>query len=246
MDVNFNNNDFSGNSFMVSAVDRVRLSMLPIMVGNSTDRPTQSNPGGSGAVVTDNVTFDPWYTNVEKTTLSDDTQTDVVVSSTEEGQADLPSGVTEVVLTNDTVLDVSGGVNTESGGNIIVEGTSQDLGNYTNGDLAGEDLDAVQDIGGTSVTIGTAVNIQSGTDDEPIVLSNSDLDNVSVSIPDDTTVLAPSGWDGTIEPPKDGADSGTAPSGFSVGSTVIEVGSLILFFSLDSPGPITLTGVTGL
>lgn len=211
--------------------------------GNTTG-PSGSGPG-TGDTVSVNITFDPWYTNAGMTTLSDDTATDATYTSTTDGQADLPAGVTEVVLTNDTVLDVSGGVSTESGGNIIVEGTSQDLGNYTNGDLAGEDLDAVQDVGGTSVTIGTAVNLQSGTDGEPIVLSNSELDNVSVSIPDDTTVLAPAGWDGTIMPPKEGSDSGTAPSGFSVGSTVIEVGSPDFVLLFDRPVTITLTGVTG-
>ena len=183
------------------------------------------------------------------TTLTDGTvvtPTNATYTSSTDGQADLPSGATDVVLTDTTVLDVASSVNTISSGNIIISGVSQDLTSYTNGDLSHQNLDTAQDVGGTSVTVGTAVNLQSGTNGDPIILSNSDLSNVSVSIPDDTTVLAPAGWNGTITPPTASSDSsGSAPSGFSVGSTVIKVGSPSMVLLFDRPVSIVLTGVTG-
>ena len=93
------------------------------------------NSSGTGAYVGDNVDFDPWYTNAGMTTLSDGEVTDAVYTSTTEGEADLPEDVTEVELTDDTVLDLSAGlvddaVTLQSG----VEGEDIVL---TNADLSG-------------------------------------------------------------------------------------------------------------
>jgi parallel beta-helix repeat protein len=53
-------------------------------------------------------------------------------------------------------------------------------------------------------------------------------------------------WDGVINPPAPVSDySGAAPSGFDVGNTVIEVGSIYTTLYLSSPATLTLTGVNG-
>lgn len=207
----------------------------------------QSTGPSAGQIASDiGATDTVWYTDASKTTLSNNTHTDAVYTSPTDGQADLPSGVTDIVLDNTHELDVSGGVNNVSGGNITVGGVVQDLTNYTGGDLgAGVDLDTAQIVGGQLVTVGKAVTLQSGTNTAPIVLTNTDLNNVSASIPDGTTVLASTGWDGTIAPPKAGSSSGIAPSGFSVGGTVIEVGSPGNILLFDKAVTILLTGVTG-
>lgn len=158
-----------------------------------------------------------------------DSQGESIVSST-------------IILNNGANLDLSTGVDDVSGGNITIDGVTQPLNNFTGGDLIGKDLSVPQTVGGQSITIGKAVELESTGD---ITLTNTDLANVSIVIPNETTVLAPSGWDGKISPPKTGSSSGSAPSGFSVGSTVIEVGSSLGVLLFDQPVIITLTGVTG-
>ena len=93
---------------------------------------------------------------------------------------------------------------------------------------------------------GDAVILQSGVDGQPVVLTNLNLAGVSASIPDGTKIQGPAGWDGKITPPVAGTPSGgNAPEGFSVGSTVISIGSPdgALFF--NNPVTILLTSVTG-
>jgi LysM repeat protein len=108
------------------------------------------------------------------------------------------------------------------------------------------DLTKPQDVGaGTSVTVGKAVTLASGTAGQPITLTTTATPNVSVRLPDATTVLAPAGWDGKINPPTVGTSAGTPPSGFSVGGTVIEVGSSTAVLLFDRPATIVLTGVSG-
>lgn len=173
------------------------------------------------------------------------TESDVSLNSVTDGQADLPSGITTITLGDDTNLDLSAGVNTASGDDITIGGVLLDLSEFTNGDLTDQDLSGIQNIGGVSFEVEKAVAIESGTDGEPIHLLNSELSNVDVSIPDGVTIFASSDWDGTIEPPKSVSGSGTAPSGFSVGNTVIEVGSPDVILLFDSPVTVLLTGVTG-
>lgn len=172
-------------------------------------------------------------------------ESDVIFDSATEGQADLPEGITTINLSNDTNLDLSAGVNTASGDNITIGGVVMDLSDFTSGDITDYDFSVPQSIGGISFEVEKAVILQSGTDNEPIILTNSDLSNVNVSIPDGASVLAPNGWDGTIQPPKTVSSSGTAPSGFSVGSTIIEVGSPDAILLFDKPVDVILTGVTG-
>lgn len=128
----------------------------------------------------------------------------VSLSSVTAGEADMPTGATNVILTDTTVMDLSSGL------------------------------------------VGGEVTLQSGINGQPIVLTNSNLSNVSASIPDGTKIQGPAGWDGKITPPISGTPSGgNAPSGYSVGSTVISVGSPDGTLTFDKPVTILLSGVTG-
>lgn len=68
--------------------------------------------------------------------------------------------------------------------------------------------------------------------------------SVSVEMEKDTVVTA-SGWDGVMYAPKVGTTTGSAPSGFSVGNNVIEIGSPDVTLTFDKAVKITLVGVTG-
>ena len=234
-----NNNDLANNTKGVQNDDTV-------VAFDATKNWWGSTTPDFTSILSGLVSYDPWYTNLSRTTLSNNTATDATFTSTTTGQADLPSGVTSVALSDTTVLDVSSSLNTASGDSIMVKGAPKTLSGYVGGDLTGTtNLSLAQSVGGVSVSVNKAVNLQSGTDTQAITLTNSNLSNVSVAIPDNTTVLGTSGWDGKITPPKTGSSSGSAPSGFSVGSTVIEVGSSTGVLLFDQPVIITLTGVTG-
>jgi hypothetical protein len=93
--------------------------------------------------------------------------------------------------------------------------------------------------------VGDAVVLNSGVANEPIVLTNSNLADVSASIPDGTTITGPTGWNGVITPPVSIAASGDAPAGFSVGGTSISIGSPDGTLVFSNPVTIVLAGVTG-
>ncbi|MEK7479206.1 MAG: immunoglobulin-like domain-containing protein [Patescibacteria group bacterium] len=199
------------------------------------------------------VDFTPWYINPSMTILSsaisgdtiDATTRDIDFKETSDGEVGLPSGTSVITMGNDSVLNFASSTNTAQGGNIVIAGVTTTLSTFALGDLTVVDLTLVQTIGGQAVTIEKAVKLVSGISGTPIVLTNTSSSNASVSIPDGTTIMAPSGWNGTIEPPKTGSASGTAPSGFSIGSTVISVGSPDVTLIFDTPVTLTLTGVTG-
>lgn len=161
------------------------------------------------------------------------------------GKAALPTQATSVRLGNNTRLDISTSVNTASLGQVTIGGVVKNLSAFTNGNLVSVDLSAPISVGGQAVSVGKAVGIQSGVSGEPVVLSNQDFSSAQVSIPDGTTILASSGWDGTIAPPKAAARSGEAPVGFSVGGTIVEVGSGNSVLLFDKPVSVVLSGVTG-
>jgi len=206
-----------------------------------------SNPEGVGNTVSNNVDYDPWFTNAVFTALSDGVVADAELTSTTSGQAELPEGETDLALTDDTVLDLLSGMSTASGTDITVGGETLDLGSFTSGTLAAVDLTIAKIIGDVSVIIEKAVKLVSGTLGQPIVLTNNSANapSVTVSIPDDTTVMAPSGWTGTMQPPKTGSSLGTAPGGFDVGGTVVDVGDPLVTLLFDKPVKVTLIGVTG-
>lgn len=145
--------------------------------------------------------------------------TDVSLVSATAGKADMPTGATNVVLSNTTVLDFSSSKVAQTSTNVTV--------------------------GGNVVALTQKVVLQSGISGNPVVLTNSNLSNVSASIPDGTKIQGPASWDGKIAPPVTGTSSGTAPAGFSVGGTVISVGSSDGTLVFDKPVTLLLAGVTG-
>lgn len=203
--------------------------------------------------ISGSVSFDPWYMNSGKTVLSSQvsgitinaTTKDVSLTPANTGQADMPSGTTVITLGDNTALNLANSVNTASGGNVVVGGTSVPLNRYNGGTLSGVNLVAPQNVGGHSVIVSQAVQINSGQSGIPVTIKNVAIPSISVSIPSGTGVLAPSGWDGKINPPMIGSSAGSAPSGFSVGGTVIEVGSPTTVLLFDSPVTVLLAGVTG-
>jgi len=176
-------------------------------------------------------------------TVSDYSSSNATYTSTTSGQADLSGGVTSLVLGNSTVMDVSGNMSTASGGNVTVGGNTIALNNFTSGDLSGVNLSVTQSVGRGSVTIAKSVKLESGVNGAPITLSNNDFSTATVSFPDGTAVLAPSGWNGQIMPPKSGSTSGIAPSGFAVGSGVVEVGSSSEVLLFDTPVSVVINGI---
>ena len=167
------------------------------------------------------------------------------LSAQSAGTASFPNQATSLRLGNATVLDISSSVSTTSAGQIIIGGNTKTLTSFTSGNLSAVNLSAPIAVGGQFVSVEKAVAIQSGVSGEPMLLSNQDFSSANVSIPDGATVLAPSGWNGTIAPPRAAARSGAAPSGFSLGGTIVEVGSETETLLFDKPVSIVLSGVTG-
>ncbi len=167
------------------------------------------------------------------------------LTSTTTGQAILDSGLTEISLSNSAFLDLSNSIALASSGLITIGGQEKNLSNFVSGDLSGIDMTAAKNIGGASVIMEKAIRLMSGIEGQPLMIKNADLSSSSFTLPYLATVLAPNGWDGKIVPPKTGSSAGTAPSGFSIGGTVIEVGSSDVVLLFDKPAEVILTGVTG-
>lgn len=162
------------------------------------------------------------------------------------GESSLASGVSDIILNNETDLNLSDTINTVSNGTVTTGGIADTISNFTGGDLVGVNLSTPKNIGGKSVTLGKAIKLSSGLSGAPIKLINSDLASAHISIPDDTTIFAPSEWDGLIASPKTGSSSGdTAPAGFTLSGPVVTIGSLDTVILFDKPALVTLDDVTG-
>ena len=108
-----------------------------------------------------------------------------------------------------------------------------------------QNVDITIDSGTENPTIDVSSFInEEGVGTLPGITINSDV--ADVFIPENTIVTGPVGWDGIIQAPISGTPTGgNAPAGFSVGSTVISVGSPDGTLVFDSPVTILLAGVTG-
>jgi hypothetical protein len=190
-------------------------SLSSLAAGTHTVQFTCIDPAGNG---TTSASISWMVASATDNTLESG-GSDAVFDSATDGQADLPSGITDITLSDDTVIDLSNAVETIT--------------------------PTVVTIGGQTVTVTQEVTLQSGVDTEPIVITNEDVGNVSVIIPDDTNIQGPVAWDGTIEPPKTEVPSGNTPAGFQVGSTVISVGSSDGTLVFNNSVTILFTGVTG-
>ena len=175
------------------------------------------------------------------------TGTGLTLDSETEGSVKLSNGASGILLGNNTVADLSQGLSVAEDNQITVGGVAKDLNSFTSGNLHQTDLTLPQTVGDQEIIVNQAVQLNSGVTGQPVTLINNDLTNANLTIPDASAILAPSNWDGTIQPAKKGqidADE-SAPSGFKIGGTVIEVGapgSVLLF---DKPVIIVLEGVTG-
>ncbi|MGY5148774.1 MAG: hypothetical protein ACW9W3_01790 [Candidatus Nitrosopumilus sp. bin_68KS] len=135
----------------------------------------------------------------------------------------LPEGETaiandEVVLNDNSNLNLSENV-------IVVDQTTKSIG--------GIDVNLTQKVKFIA-TKGTGIKI-----------TNTQLSSITVSIPDKTTMSAPSSWNGKITPPKQITTSGTIPSGFQTPTTSIQVGSPDVILIFDKSVTIILEGTTG-
>jgi alpha-tubulin suppressor-like RCC1 family protein len=151
----------------------------------------------------------------------------------------------EVTVPNNSFLDVSSGLAVKSNDTIQVGGQSIDLTQFAIEGESQQNLTQPVNVGDQQVTIAQAVQLKSAIATQPTIIKNAAVTNISASISDGTTILAPQGWDGTIKPPTNVTTAGTAPSGFTVGNSVIEVGSPNGVLIFDKPVILTLTGVTG-
>jgi hypothetical protein len=177
------------------------------------------------------VSYDPWFLNPGYTLLSstqenvpqgtiDASSSNINFNSNATGEADMPTGITDIVLSNSTNIDLSNSTNVITSAPVT--------------------------IGGNVINMEKSVVLQSGTATHPIVITNPALSQTSVSIPDATNIKGPTGWDGTINPPATVTRSGTAPAGFSVGSVSISVGSPDSTLVFDKAVKITLPDLTGI
>jgi uncharacterized repeat protein (TIGR02543 family) len=160
-----------------------------------------------------------------------------------DGQAQLPAA--DIQLGDNGTLDLQAGLQTVDQGRLILENQTYAMDNYSGGALTEVDLTQSLDIGGQSLVVQQGVRIESGENGQPVTLTNSDNPNLSITIPDGTAVMAAEGWDGTLIPPQNVPPAGLAPSGFSIGATVIEVGSPAGILVFDQAVVLELKGVTG-
>lgn len=210
---------------------------------NSTNGPNSTG----GDKVTDYVDYDPHYRNSSMSILSNGTRTGIIGFSTLPGQTQIPSNVHNIFIDKLSVLNLASGISSTSSGNITIAGNNYTLSNYTHGQLTSINLSQSQTIGDTVVNIAKAVQIDSGIDGTSITLStvNSGTEFL-VSIPDETTVLAPSGWDGMIHPivSYTTTSSDILPTGYTIATHVATVGSSVgLLF--DKAVTISITGANG-
>ena len=180
---------------------------------------------------------------VTKTANHVSNEDDIVINGYSGVSIQLPNQ--ELLLHNNAFLNVDAGLAVKNGDYIRVAGQDKDLTQFAIEGQSQQDLTQAKSVGDQQVTIEKAVQLQSAVDNQPTIIKNAAVNNISASIPDGTTILAPQGWDGTIKPPTTVEKVGTAPSGFMVGSTVLEVGDPNRILLFDKPVIITLSGVTG-
>lgn len=104
--------------------------------------------------------------------------------------------------------------------------------------------ETTETIGGIEVDLTQKVKFKT-SDGSALTISNTALTSVIVGIPDESTVSAPTTWNGKITPPKQISTSGTVSAGFQTPSTSILIGSPDVILVFDKAVTILLTGTTG-
>lgn len=154
------------------------------------------------------------------------TTTNIVLDSTIEGQTDLPDGVTGLILGNSNSIDLTGAVSTSSNGILVLGGAPFTLSSYTGGNLVAQNLSAY--------TRGTT--LMSGTLGENIQITNANILDARLSIPDGTTVFSDDRWDGHFIGPRGDSTAGDAPAGFIIDNGgAYQFGSLLSSLLFDKP-----------
>ena len=123
----------------------------------------------------------------------------------------------EIVLDNDSTVDLSTSVE--------------------------EVTETTETIGGVEVDLTLEVEI--GAAGDQVLLTNSQLPTVRVSILASTVISAPANWNQELVPPKTTPVTGTVPSNFLTPTTAILVGSPDVVLVFDKAVTIILTGTTG-
>jgi hypothetical protein len=96
-----------------------------------------------------------------------------------------------------------------------------------------------------SETFPKQVKILAQTENVDITMFNSDLNYVTIIIPDVITLLAPDSWDHKFLPPTEISVMGNIPSGYQSTDSVIQIGSLDTIILFDKPVTIILDNVNG-
>lgn len=244
-------NSFSGNSYGSPPYNQaVVVGFIPL---SGTLDATQNwwnsadGPNTTGDFISDYVTYSPYYVDSSKTHLSDNTYTNLVLSSLSTGQTELVSGQTVISIYKDNLIDFTAGLSTVSSGTLTIAGSGLTLSSFTSGDLAGVDLSIAQTVGDTTVLVDKGVRFDSGTPGTNMTLATIlSANHVLVTIPDQTVILGSSSWNGMLAPQVNYTvtQSEIMPSGFEISDHTITIGSSDSELLFDKPVTIEFFGST--
>ncbi len=250
--ITVNNNNFAGNDTGSAPYDKavvVAYDPSPATLNAENNWwNSATGPNTDGDSVSDYVDYDPYYTDVNRTVLSNGSYTDSTLLSSSAGQVQMPNSITAISLNKTNNLDTSAGLSTASGGNVYIGGGLMALGNYTYNDLTAQNLSGAITIGDTSMTVNKVVRLDSGITGTGVTVSTlNSAPEVTVSIPDGTVIMGPSGWDGKFQPPViyTAPSTDSIPSGYTLGDHVTSLGSTSVELLFDKAISIIIKGASG-
>lgn len=226
--------------------------------GHSTGPKTVQNDAKGQEISGQNVSFEPWFmtkslgmhsNQAEEETLTQDIgeiEFDSSTNSTEVlGQAELPEDIVEIILTDNSEINLENNMTVETDNIITIGGQNQTLNNFSKNSLMNEDLTEETKIGNSDILVKKALQLNSGIESEPVKIKNNNLPSVVVEIPDKTTIMGSENWQGEILPPKKISKQGIAPQGFELGDNAIKVGSSDSVLLFDNAVTLVLENLTG-
>lgn len=189
-----------------------------------------------------------WYINSGRTILNSTAAIEDDEVTVDDGELELPADTpgTAQLPTSTEVLTFNAGAtlnlnqNTQTATVTVVDSTPTVS-------IGGSQVNQTQTIGNQSVVLEKQVTLQSGTGNSVKIKSSAAaVSNVTVEIPNNTTIYASNSWDGIIKPPTAVvvASTETAPAGFSFGSTALKVGSDTETLVFDEVVTLLLEGVS--
>lgn len=102
-----------------------------------------------------------------------------------------------------------------------------------------------QTVAGVTVEFTKEVKMNTSEQNESITLRSTQLPNIEILIPDQTTISGPDEWDGRLVPPVPIVGGGIVPSGFLIPTGAILVGSANAVLIFDNPATLILNGTIG-